>query len=398
MKTEYSFDDYLLRVTDKWVKTFGTVLKLIKHKSRPLPKVVKNIIVFSYGAIGDVTMQTVMVRILKYNYPDSTITLAARRHGKVIAEFSPDIDEFETVEDMNGRYFGLKQAILHPMKFLNVINNFKHKKYDLGISDIGTIISILTFKLLKVKFIASYDFLGSGALMDAFILRDKKPRHVVDDRINLLAKLGLKTPKRLCRPLLQLSYKHIEDNRIFKEQHHLQEDSIIIGIHPGASARMKMWMKYNLLVEKIAGLHNDKIVLFIFNGLNEDDIISPIVEAAKKSKVNSVVIKESLENYIRILDLCSLVICNDSGCGHITAAFDKRLVTIFTSSVPQLFKPYSEKAINITPHVSCSPCFEFCSQKSYKCVESISVEEVFSAVVKQLEYIKLEKSRNEHEE
>ena len=82
---------------------------------------------------------------------------------------------------------------------------------------------------------------------------------------------------------------------------------------------------------------------------------------------------------------CELVICSEGGPLHIAASQGVRTISIFGPVDEKAYGPYpkTEKNIVITSDADCRPCYKKfklpeCEHK--KCLENISVEEVFGAV------------------
>ena len=88
-----------------------------------------------------------------------------------------------------------------------------------------------------------------------------------------------------------------------------------------------------------------------------------------------------------IISKCNLFIGNDSGAGHIAAAFNVPVITVFTSALPEMVKPWGKNmALNvcISHDYPCKPCFDNnkCKLGTIACKNTIKVEEIVAAVDK----------------
>ena len=81
-----------------------------------------------------------------------------------------------------------------------------------------------------------------------------------------------------------------------------------------------------------------------------------------------------------LFSLADLVITNDTGPRHIALALGKNVVSLFGPNNPQWTQTGHDKEIQIVGQGPCVPCDEpRCRMKQHVCMESITVEQVFTA-------------------
>jgi len=92
-----------------------------------------------------------------------------------------------------------------------------------------------------------------------------------------------------------------------------------------------------------------------------------------------------------ILQKSDLLICNDSSLMHVAVGVHTPIVAIYGPSDYTRTAALEEKHTVIRRDLECSPCFRLDGAESvrncpygYKCLESISVEEVFEVVRRRL--------------
>lgn len=183
-------------------------------------------------------------------------------------------------------------------------------------------------------------------------------------------------------PCLEAS-KELTDEII--EKYKLNKNHKSLGICPGAEfGKTKQWApeyyaKYiELFLEKYP---KGEIRIF---GSNKDVEISNTIKSlvcdSKQSQIKILAGKTSLLDAIDIIANTNLVICNDSGLMHITAAVKTKLVAIF-GSTSTLYTPPSttnDMCLLIESDEPCHPCFKkTCKFNSLACLKKISPDYVW---------------------
>jgi len=82
-----------------------------------------------------------------------------------------------------------------------------------------------------------------------------------------------------------------------------------------------------------------------------------------------------------------VVVTGDTGPMHIAVAVGTPVIALFGPTNPQLTGPYAADAIVLNKHIECSPCLERRCPLNYdppKCMDLITVEEVYDAVLARL--------------
>jgi heptosyltransferase-2 len=92
--------------------------------------------------------------------------------------------------------------------------------------------------------------------------------------------------------------------------------------------------------------------------------------------------KVGVGELISVLNGAEVVVGNDSGPVHLSAALGVPTVSIFGSTSPEWTAPRGKRSKVVASEIKCSPCFKReCPIYDYaKCYDDISVERVFKAV------------------
>lgn len=96
--------------------------------------------------------------------------------------------------------------------------------------------------------------------------------------------------------------------------------------------------------------------------------------------------RTTLEQVVDVLALASLVVSNDSGLMHITAALDRPQLALYGSSSPDYTPPLSRRSQIVRNPVPCSPCFaRQCPLGHFRCLRELAPEKVLALAASALE-------------
>ena len=154
-----------------------------------------------------------------------------------------------------------------------------------------------------------------------------------------------------------------------------------VAINPVAFWDTKLWRddKFALLCDRIEEELKCKVV---FTGSKGHGIIERIRSMMTFTSVN-LEGQTTLRDLTYLYSLSGLLITTDSGPMHIAAAMNTPTVALFGPTDPSRTGPYGKGHIVVRKEMPCSPCFlKKCDTK--RCMEEITVDEVFEAVKKQM--------------
>jgi heptosyltransferase-2 len=91
--------------------------------------------------------------------------------------------------------------------------------------------------------------------------------------------------------------------------------------------------------------------------------------------------RTKLEEAIDLLSLVTVVVSNDSGLMHISAALRKPLVVVYGPTTAGFTPPLHDKAKILTLALECQPCFQReCPLKHHRCMIELQPEKVLNAI------------------
>jgi heptosyltransferase-2 len=149
------------------------------------------------------------------------------------------------------------------------------------------------------------------------------------------------------------------------------------------SAKIWPYQRYAQLSRKLTDHTSMKAVAI---GKDEDRGTANSIIGSSNADGLNLTGKCNLRELVAVLKGAELVIGNDSGPVHISAAMGTRTVTVFGSTNPEWTAPLGKYTTVVRNKVDCSPCFEReCPNGSLRCLLGVEVSDVFEAAIRLLE-------------
>ncbi|MDP2035819.1 MAG: glycosyltransferase family 9 protein [Ignavibacteria bacterium] len=327
----------------------------------------KNILVINLKYLGDLIVSTAAIRAIKGSFPESTITLLVRGEYKDVLLGNKNIDRIITYDLSIKKLKGLER-LKSEFEFLKNLRNYK---FDAVISfqagDRYVFWSLFTGAKIRVAPVEN-NF--------GFLLTTKAK--VYEDEVSYLD-YYLKIAESFGAEIVTKKLDFTPDEQLenwsedFLSARGISAQDKIVGIHPGASEPTKMWPieNYLKLIDLIGKGSNAKVVLF----LGPMEKKSSIYNDVSNKKVVVADTSGSIHHLAWLLSKCSLLICNDSGARHLSAALKTSTITLFPDDkiVPWKFYTEDEKQFFLFGKRNTS-------DPSYPFLDSITVEEVYRKV------------------
>lgn len=357
----------LLRIM-AWYFDYAIYLIFNPFKFKPLPKIVKNILLLESKYIGDIIVLTASIHAIKNKYPGAKIDIVI---PPVMADLLKNNQDISNIISFDGKAFSEKLAIVKG-------------KYDLAvIFHNGTFNMSLLLLMAKVKFRIGCTKVGIAESKGYFMHRNTKPtselKHKLDDNLDVIKKLGISSAeKKLFLYTDKASDKKI--GSLFAKKG-ISKKAFVVLIHPKPQHESHEWFK-----EKFASLA-DKLSLelkakIIFSGSEKDIAYNNEIIHIMKCKAFNLA-GTSLADFMSLVKASSLVISVDTGAMHVAAALDKPVIALFGAGNPKIWKPYCNKSFVVfneqKVHTSCMKHHCYLKDSHYmECMNSISIDDVFN--------------------
>jgi len=163
------------------------------------------------------------------------------------------------------------------------------------------------------------------------------------------------------------------------------EKGPIVGISPGAAyGTAKRWhgARFAELARKLS-TELGAVPVF-FGSKDEAPLAESLLREAGESAI-SFAGKTSLSDFMRLIAGCDLYVTNDTGAMHVAAALGVPTLAIFGPTDERATRPLGARVRLLVGYAECRPCLLRHCPIDHRCMNSVSVEEVFEAALSLLE-------------
>lgn len=322
--------------------------------------------------IGDAVMAVPSLKTIKENMPESELWVCGISWVIELYRNFPFLDGIVQLKK------GMNLGILK--ENAKIIKSFGFSKGFLFTNSFST---ALEFFLSKIPERIGYSRDFRGFLLTKRVKWKKEKKHHVFYYLDILKEIGFKLGNPKIELYLEEEEKGWANRNLSKKG--AKEGRINIGINPGAYyGEAKRWKTsgYGTLASLLKKKFDANIIIF---GSKDE---TPIALEIKKFVGDSAIVltgETTLRELMAYISQLDLFITNDSGPMHIANALGIPIVAIFGPTSPEVTSPFHQPYIIVKKDVSCTPCKYRSCPIGHICMAEISVEEVYSAVLKILE-------------
>ena len=349
------------------------------------------ILILKPSSLGDVIQALPVLRLLKRHLPASEIYWWIDSQFAPLLEGDPDLTGVVRFER---RRWAMPR---HWPEMFRSIRWMREQNFD-WVIDLQCLIRSGAFAwLANGKFLIGLDEPREGArgFYDVAVRRASFYTHAVDWYLSVLPPLGVPVHKNFIwlpeRPAVAAKVKRKwpglerwsptrregggDDQRAGSETGAPRW----IAIQPGARWRNKRWPVENFseLVRLLAG-HFPRARFAILGG-DDDKPLGATIARAAPERCLDLCGQTSLPEMVEWLRLCDLMVTNDTGPMHVSAALGKPLVALFGPTDPRRTGPYGRLENVLRIDLPCSPCLKSrCHyEKPNECLKALSPVAVF---------------------
>ncbi len=320
-------------------------------------------LIIRFSSIGDIVLTSPVVRCLKQQIPEAQIHFLTKEKFASLVGPNPNIEKVYLLKN----------------KLSDILPQLKEEKYD-AIIDLHKNVRSLRVKIaLGVKSF-SFDKLNAEKWLAVNLKTyNLPPKHIVDRYFEGIKALGIENDGKG----LDYFFEQGKDFRPSLLPKEFQESGYIAWAIGGTHFTKR------LPVSKIIAAAQTTNKLIVVLGGKEDAENGELI-ANSCANVFNACGKTTLEESAAIVKQAKLVLTNDTGMMHISAALGKKIVSFWGNTIPEFgMWPYlpinQEPAIILeNKNLSCRPCsklgFGKCPKGHFKCMNDIGDKEIADVI------------------
>ncbi len=320
-------------------------------------------LIIRFSSIGDIVLTTPVIRWLKNQIPGAEIHYLTKRNFAGVLDGNPNLEKVFSIQKTTRELLG----------------DLKKENYDYIIDLHNNLRSLTVKTYLQVPSFSVKKYHFQRLQMVWFKNRTPFAGHVVERYLACLSKLNIMDDGK------GLEYYIANEMQMDTQQlcGVLPKKYIALVIGAKHFTKRLPLEKLNEIIAKIPG----KIVLL---GGKEDAKIAAALNQNYPEKTINAVGKLSLHESAFLIKHALVVITHDTGLMHIAAAFNKRIVSVWGGTVPELgmtpWMPENQAFSTIVEvkNLKCRPCSKIgrndCPEKHFKCMKDISIQEIVAPV------------------
>jgi heptosyltransferase-2 len=328
---------------------------------------VESIVVKAPNWMGDVIMALPAIGYIRRVFPEARIKVLVKESLADLLRHSREIDEVMT--------YRLRKGLMRLGDELGIVRRIRKEYFNLAVVFPFSISSVLWMRLAGIPIRLGANVRKRGAFLTHPISAQKKSEHQRDYFLRISRRLGTRDIQ--LDPVVSIG--KAESGKADGILQKLKVENVIrVGIHPGAAyGSAKRWLPERF-GELAAYLAKEGIAVFVFGSKDEKSLADEVVKKSNSKAIN-LCGQLSLGELAAMLKRCDVAVTNDSGPMHLAGAVGAKVVAIFGSTNPEATSSSGNCDI-IWKNVDCSPCFRRECRLDFKCMKSITTDEVYAAV------------------
>jgi ADP-heptose:LPS heptosyltransferase len=328
---------------------------------------IKKILCIKPRGIGDILLSTIVLENLHNVFPDSEIHYLTEEFAKRAVENNPFVSKILT---------------FHKRDFIfSILRKVRREKYDIVFDFWSNPKTAQITFLSGAKYRVGFEKRGRNYAYNFRGLNGTMGNHAAEDNLVLLKVCDIPvTSKNI---IYQTSEKEKKVANNFFNSINYNTELNLIGIIPSGGWESKRcdpikWIeicneikiKYKSAFLILWGPGDEKDAKSIFNGLNSQAFMIP---------------ESTFGELSAYIEKCDLIIANDSGPMHVSAALGIPTLGIFGPTNPEAHGPYSDNsAFVFHSELHCINCNKLECPYNHECMIDLPIEKVINQVSKLL--------------
>ncbi len=217
---------------------------------------------------------------------------------------------------------------------------------------------------------------ASGVLLTECARRSREKQHRVEDWRDLGAAMGLRGMESAAPFLDRARYRTERVDSLLEGV-----SKPLICLHAGARIAVRRWPEayFATILRNLRALYDFHLVL-----IPDPDGYGSGLAALSDSVAPAL----SAPEFVDLLGRVDLLVCNDSGPGHIAASCGRPTISIFGPTDPDWFRPWGDNhQVVIRDICPLRPCFDYCQFPEPYCLTKLLPETVWPEIRQHVERV-----------
>ncbi len=334
----------------------------------------RKILVIGVNWVGDTVLSLPAMRGLRRLFPEAHIGFLARAYLEDLLRNVSFIDEVIPYKPRRGGYRWADE--------LRMVGLLRREGFDVTLILPRSIRSALAAYLAGIPIRIGYADEGRGFLLTHGIPRNDALLRVHRTKyyLHIIECMGGVPDED--PPLIEVAPEVRQWAYGFLHSCGMGNSHLLVGFNPGATyGSAKCWNphRFSELGMRLCRDHGACILIF---GTKWERELAAMIAQGIDGKVANLAGLTNLVQLAALMESCDVVVTNDTGPMHVSAAVKTPVVAIFGSTDPVTTGPCGNGHIIVRREVSCSPCLKRVCPTDHRCMDLISEDDVQEALGK----------------
>lgn len=338
----------------------------------------RRILVIRLDNLGDVLLATPAIRAIRRALPNARLTLLASPTGAQIAPLVPDLDE---VIVYRAPWMDPDRALpFDPGREASMVAQLRRHGFDAAVIFTSYHQSSLPAAFLcyqagvPLRHAASVD--GPGSLLTTRHRHPNRVMHEVERGLDLVGGVGI--PASADDLVLEVPNCQRETMREFVRSFG-DTSRPVVAFHPGCTCPARTYPP-DLFAKLADALYHQLGAHAIWTGTASERPLIDRIQSLMETPSVSVAGKTNLTELSALLAECDLVVSNNTGPMHVTAAVKTPILAMFAlTNPPEEWHPWKVPHRLIYQKVDCAICYQRICPTRQECLRDVPLPTVIAA-------------------
>jgi heptosyltransferase-2 len=345
---------------------------------------IRRIIFLTRSGLGDLLLMTPAIRAVRESYPSARISILIKQEFREVFEHNGDMDEILTY---NSRALHDTTRWKRLREELRILRLLRGRRFDVAIAFYPEDRTAWWAFLCGARYRVGQSRQPFRFLLNIRVDGEEKKAGVREYFLETVRAISAETSSR--QTTFRLSQGEESWARGFIQSHGLDGAKVLVGVHPGASGRYKIWPPENFVAVIEELRRSDDTEVLLFQGPDDEEVVRQITDRMNRPPIVAR-IGDNLGHLAALMKLCRLCIVADSGPRHLAAAISTPTVGIFRKTHVPAWSIYGKEEghVVVESDLPCPHCpGKKCGDKipggqtfGAYCLHSIPVDTVLSKV------------------